>query len=100
MKKNILVTGGSGFLGSHLAETLVKSGHKVTNYDINKSSHNIDGVNNLEGDLQDLELLIDTLKNIDIIYHLAAFADIDKAKNDPIKTMKINVLGTTNLLHC
>ncbi len=98
MKKNILVTGGSGFLGSHLMETLVDSGFNVSNYDLKESKYNIDGVNHIYGDLQDLDSLTNALKDINYIYHLAAFSDLDKAKNDPIKTMNVNIIGTTNLL--
>ena len=65
---------------------------------VKDSNYNINGVQNIKGDLLDFNLLKNSLKNIDFVYHLAAFADLDKAKDDPIKTMHINVLGTTNLL--
>ena len=97
-KLNILVTGGSGFLGSHLIDSLVASDFNVINLDTKDSNYNIDGVQSIKGDLLDFNLLKNSLKNIDFVYHLAAFADLDKAKDDPIKTININVLGTTNLL--
>ena len=68
-KLNILVTGGSGFLGSHLMETLVDSGFNVSNYDLKESKYNIDGVNHINGDLQDLDSLTNALKDINYIYH-------------------------------
>ena len=95
---NILVSGGSGFLGSHLIDTLVNSGHNVCNYDTIKSIYNSKNINSIVGDLLDLNSLTNALKGVDVVYHLAAYADLDKAKKKPLKTMSVNVLGTANLL--
>lgn len=97
-KLKILVTGGSGFLGLNLLKKLSSSKHFVYNYDTKKPLKSYKGVKTIIGDLLDFNKLLEALKDIDFIYHLAAFADIDKAKDDPISTMKINVLGTTHLL--
>jgi len=97
-KLKILVTGGSGFLGKNLINKLSLSGHIIINYDIIKLSEEIKGVTTIIGDLLDYNKLLEASVGVDYIYHLAAYADIDKAKNDPIKTMNINVLGTTYLL--
>ena len=97
-KLNIFVTGGSGFLGSHVVDSLISAGHNIINYDFNESANHNSAVKFIKGDILDLDSLTTALKNIDIVFHLAALADIDKAQSNPIDTMKINVLGLANIL--
>ena len=97
-KKNILVTGGSGFLGSHVVDSLESAGHNVIIFDSKKSANIKSGSDFINGDILDLEALTKALKNIDVVFHLAAFADLDKAQDNPIETMKVNVVGTINVL--
>ena len=100
MKKlNILVTGGSGFLGSHIADTLSDVGHKVTIFDLKKSAYIKEGQHMIVGDIMCAEDINVAMKSMDVVYHLAGLADIDIAYNNPLDTMKINVLGTTNVLN-
>jgi UDP-glucose 4-epimerase len=101
--KNILVTGGAGFIGSHLVDALLKKGADVTVID-NLSSGLRDNVNNrakfICGDIRNLKTLRECLKNIDIVYHLAANATTKESSMgwyDPIQDMRINAEGTLNI---
>lgn len=100
-----LVTGGAGFIGSHLVDRLVELNHNVTVLDnlstgrksnLNKS---IDKISFINEDLNsNLEKLIN-FDNIDFIFHLAALADIVPSIQEPDKYFKANVQGTFNLLN-
>lgn len=96
--KRILVTGGSGFLGSHIADELSNLGHQVTILDLKKSNFLRDDQQMIIGDITDSSFTEYTLKNFDIVYHLAALADLNAAQNKPSDTVRINILGTINLL--
>jgi UDP-glucose 4-epimerase len=99
MKNNrILVTGGSGFLGSHIADELSNAGHQVSIFDLKKSDYLRDDQRMIVGDITDNLFISDLLKNYDIVYHLAALADLNEAQNRPSETVRINILGTINLL--
>ena len=97
-KKKILVTGGSGFLGIHVIEALLKNDHTVRVFDLNKLPYELSDVEFIKGNLNELESLNKACKGIDIVFHFAAFSDLDKAKDSPLDTVNINILGTLNLL--
>ena len=77
-----LVTGGAGFIGSHLVDLLLESGHRVSVFDNFSSgrrdflSHHGDNIKIIEGDLLDLDAVKAAMDGIDIVYHLAANPDI------------------------
>ena len=96
MKKNVLITGGSGFIGSHVVDALVKNKYKVTILDLNHPKRK--DVKFIQGSILDKSIIRSALKNINIIFHLAAVSDITKVKEIPLKTIKTNILGTTFLL--
>ncbi len=99
--KNILVTGGAGFIGSHLADALVAAGHQVTildNFATGKRANINPAVKIIEGDIRDLKKIKPYFKNIDIVFHLAALARIQPSIIDPVPTMDNNVTGTLNVL--
>ena len=96
MKKNVLITGGSGFIGSHVVDALVKNKYKVTILDLNQPKRK--DVKFIQGSILDKSIIRSALKNINIIFHLAAVSDITKVKEIPLKTIKTNILGTTYLL--
>ena len=96
MKKNVLITGGSGFIGSHVVDALVKNKYKVTILDLNQPKRR--DVKFIRGSILDKSIIQSALKNINIIFHLAAVSDITKVKEIPLKTIKTNILGTTYLL--
>lgn len=94
----ILVTGGSGFLGSHVADALSEVGHEVTVFDLVESPYLQDSQKMFIGDVTDKDLVSAAMKNCDVVYHLAALADINEAINKPRDTMAVNLMGTVNML--
>ena len=93
----VLVTGGSGFLGSHVADILDDQGHKVTILDKSKSKWLRDSQNFIEGTIENSDTLQEAVTNQDAIYHFAGIADIDDCLKHPIDTAKINVIATVKL---
>lgn len=100
-----LVTGGAGFIGSNLVETLLGVGHTVICVD-NESSNvqdkpywNNDSIN-IRGDIRDHTLISSAMKDADYVFHLAAEARIQPAIENPINTVSVNDLGTTTVLQC
>ena len=98
IKMNCLVTGGSGFLGSYVADELLKAGHKVIVYDLKKSNWLKKKHSFIRGDILDKKKLNFAFRSIDTVYHFAALADLDLSLNNPLKTVNYNILGTVNIL--
>lgn len=90
---NILVIGGSGFIGSHTSDALSKNGHKVTVLDKSQSSWITSDQKMIVGDIMNKEILQSSMKNIDCVYYFAGIADIDEAKSNPIETIETNIMG-------
>jgi UDP-glucose 4-epimerase len=95
---NILVTGGSGFLGSHVADALSDAGHHVIIFDLVDSPYLRDDQRMIVGDLMDRDLLNEIIKEVDIVYHLAGIADVDECARRPVDAARYNVLGTVHML--
>lgn len=102
----ILVTGGAGFIGSHLVDRLLNEGFEVTVIDTldtgrleNIARHkNREEFHFIRGDIRDLDLVKETMKNVDAVFHEAALASVTLSVENPILTNDINVTGTLNLL--
>ena len=94
---NVLVTGGIGFIGSHVVDKLIESGYRVRIMDIKNPSRRQD-IEFLKGNITSKEDLRRSLSNIDIVYHIAAFSNIDLVKANPLTTIEHNILGTAYLL--
>jgi dTDP-glucose 4,6-dehydratase len=105
----ILITGGAGFQGSHLTENLLKKGHKITilnthskraslNAEFLKSSAKERGLKIIWGSVLDRGLVDKTIKNNDLIFHLAAKVNVDESLKDPAMVTEVNVKGTVNVL--
>lgn len=90
----VLVTGGNGLLGSYIASELLSAGHKVTSFGRHKSS--VPGTESLIGDVMDLGVLRDAVKNHDALIHLAAITG--PGKTTPDQLLHTNVIGTVNVL--
>ncbi len=94
----ITVFGGSGFVGSHIADALTEEGHEVTIFDKVKSKYLQKKQKMIVGDILDPQLVEFAVKNADYVYHFAGIADIREASNDPIKVVKDNILATVYIL--
>lgn len=93
-----LVTGGSGFLGSHVADALTKAGFGVIVFDRRPSPYLTGDQQMLVGDVNDREVVDAAVRGADYVYHLGAVADIQDCADDPLAAARVNVLGTVNLL--
>lgn len=99
-----LVTGGAGFIGSHLAEELVKRGEVVRvldNFLTGKKeniAHLLDKVKLIEGDIRDLEVCRHAVRGMDFVLHQAALTSVPRSVEDPLLANEINTRGTLNLL--
>lgn len=95
---NVTVFGGSGFLGSHVADALSNAGHKVRIFDIREYRYLKPTQEMVIGDILDEQSVKDAVKGRDVVYNFAGIADIDEASKKPIETVKYNILGNTILL--
>ena len=108
MNKKILVTGGAGFIGSHLVDKLVELGHEVRVFDnlepqVHGSERKVPEYLNSEcefikGDIRDKLALKNALKGIEIIFHQAARVGVGQSMYEIEKYVEVNALGTANLL--
>jgi UDP-glucose 4-epimerase len=94
----ILVTGGSGFLGSHVADALTDAGHDVVIFDQRRSPYCRAGQRMVTGNLLDRPLLEQLAREAEVVYHFAGIADIEECKSRPVETAEVNILGTVYLL--
>lgn len=101
---NVLVTGGAGFIGSHLATRLVKLGHMVRVLDDFSTgrrenlSHLADGFELLEGDMRDPAICDQACREIAFVFHQAAIPSVPKSVDDPQPSHDANINGTFNIL--
>src|SRR5579872_796359 len=93
-----VVIGGSGFLGSHVADQLSLAGYSVCIYDRTPSKWQRNGQEFVTGDVADLDGLRRVTAGADVVYHFAALADLNDALDKPLQTVHVNVLGTVNCL--
>src|SRR5215207_7529005 len=98
-----LVTGGAGFIGSHLSEELLRRGHRVRVADslITGKRSNLDhikGIEFLEGDLADIDFAHRAVQGCDYVLHQAAIPSVPRSVKDPLTSNRANVDGTLNVL--
>jgi UDP-glucose 4-epimerase len=99
----VLVTGGGGFLGSHLSDGLLAAGHDVTAFDVApdlKVRHNAGHprFRYVKGSVLDADRLESLVVKTDLVYHLAAIVGVEHYVDDPMHVLNINVNGTQNVL--
>lgn len=98
MKKKVVVFGGSGFLGSHVADALSEAGYEVVIYDIKQSPYLQKSQKMIVGDIMDEKKVTDAIQGCDIVYNFAGVADIDEASKKPLDTIRANILGNSFIL--
>ncbi len=101
---SVLVTGGAGFIGSHIAERLADLGHEVRvldNFSTGKRENlaSFAGrVTVIEADIRDLAALKNAARGVDVVFHEAALASVPRSVDDPVTSDEVNVHGTLNVL--
>ena len=95
---NVVVFGGSGFLGSHTADVLTEKGYDVVIYDISQSKYLKPSQRMIVGNILDEEKVRMSVEGADVVYNFAGIADIGEAVNKPVETVKYNILGNTIIL--
>ena len=95
---NVLVIGGSGFMGSHTADILSQQGASVSILDKVKSPWLSNNQKMIIGDVMDSEILNTSMQGIDYVYYFSGVADIGEAKAHPYSTIEINIMGLTKAL--
>jgi UDP-glucose 4-epimerase len=102
----VLVTGGAGFIGSHLTERLLKDGHEVATID-NLSTGSLKNIENfkeysgfefVKGNIRDEEIMEPLVEHSDMIFHLAAAVGVKLIAEDPVLTIETNISGTEIVL--
>lgn len=92
----VLVTGGSGFIGSHVTSSLVEEGYSVRVFDQRKPLH--ERVSWFKGDVLNEKDVLEACEDVEYIFHLAAVADVNVALSHPELCLAVNETGTVNLL--
>ena len=100
----VLLTGGAGYIGSHTTLSLLEAGHEVTVID-NLSTGNLNNLKHIKNkikfincDLSKINNFKNLFKNVDYIFHLAAFKHVGIAEDQPRECIKSNLIGSLNLL--
>ncbi|MCC7511451.1 MAG: SDR family oxidoreductase [Anaerolineae bacterium] len=99
---NVLVTGGAGFIGSHIVRGLLERGDRVRvldNFSTGKRG-NLDGldVEIVEADLRDASRLTEACRGVETVFHQAAFVSVPQSMQEPLDCFDVNVTGTASLL--
>ncbi len=101
-----LVTGGAGFIGSHIVDALLEEGHTVLCVD-NLSTGKVENIAHLElndrfsffkADIRDLEMMRSLMKGVDYVFHEAALGSVQRSVEDPLTSHEVNATGTLNVL--
>ena len=98
MPDKAVVFGGAGFLGSHVADQLSEKGFDVHIFDIRKSPYLREDQTMIEADVLDLSAVEEAVKGARFVYAFSGIAGIKDASDDPLKTVKLNIMGTSHIL--
>jgi len=102
-KRKYLVTGGAGFIGSHIAERLVRDGHSVRILDnfVAGKEENLEtfreGIELIRGDIRDAKVVSEAAAGVDVVFHEAALGSVPRSVADPLTTHEVNMTGTLNV---
>jgi len=103
-KRLYLVTGGAGFIGSHICERLIRDGHRVRvldNFSSGKATNLEsfkDEVDVVRGDIRHAKTVADAMKDVHVVFHEAALGSVPRSVEDPLTTHEVNLTGTLNVL--
>lgn len=101
---HVLVTGGAGFIGSHLVEALIRRGDRVRVFDNFSTGrrenveHLLNDIELIEGDLRDFDAVRRAVAGVEVVFHQAALASVQRSVDDPMTTNAVNVTGTLHVL--
>ena len=98
MKDKVVVFGGAGFLGSHVADIMSEEGYCVTVFDIKTSKYLRDDQEMITGNIRNRDLIKKVIQGAKFVYHFAAIADIKEAQENPVEAVEVNILSTTYIL--
>lgn len=102
-KRAYLVTGGAGFIGSHISERLVREGHRVRVLDDFSSGNeaNLESFGSdielFRGDIRDSSMVQRATEGVDVVFHEAALGSVPRSVADPVTTHEVNITGTLNV---
>jgi UDP-glucose 4-epimerase len=103
-KRLYLVTGGAGFIGSHISERLLRDGHGVRVLDnfVSGKEENLKDIGGevemVRGDIRDPQVLAEAMKGVYVVFHEAALGSVPRSVADPMTTHEVNLTGTLNVL--
>ncbi|MDD5687460.1 MAG: SDR family oxidoreductase [Elusimicrobia bacterium] len=103
-KSLVLVTGGAGFIGSHIVDELLVRDYKVRIIDnfctgrLENIKHIFNKIELIKGDIRDEKIVRKAMKGIDFVFHEAALRSVPRSIDDPVSTNDVNIAGTLNLL--
>lgn len=105
MSKTYFITGGAGFIANTIISRLIKDGHKIVVYDsfhrdtLTRSELNgHPNITVIKGDVLDADLVTKSMEGADAVIHAAGIAGIDTVIKAPVETMRVNMIGTANVL--
>lgn len=98
ISSKVVIFGGSGFLGSYVADALTNEGYDVTIYDLKPSMYLNNRQRMIVGDILDHVKVEEAVKECDIVYNFAGIADIDESSKKPLDCVKFNILGNSIVL--
>ena len=98
MRKKIVIFGGSGFLGSHVADFLTKMKNHVIIFDKKNSEYLLPNQKFIKGNILDIQKVFEVTKRADYVFNFSGEADIENSKKNPLNTINSNIIGTTNIL--
>ena len=98
MNNKVVVFGGSGFLGSHVADALSDEGYHVVIFDLKKSKYLRDNQEMFIGNILNRDQIREVIIDARYVYHFAAIADIKEAQEKPVEAVEVNILSTVYIL--
>lgn len=98
-ERSITVFGGSGFLGSHVADKLASYGWNVTVFDLKRSPYLTEDQKMVVGDILDAAAVERAISESSIVFNFAGYSDLDTASDDPVRTTELNLIGNLNIMN-